>query len=81
MMRQRAGSRGSGRGGRRAAPAGPRRGQAGRGAKGDGDRPPPESPVPISVVLDRLRDAAAAHDDELRELGRRLAGQCSAYLA
>jgi hypothetical protein len=26
---------------------------------------PPDSPVPVSVVLDRLRDAAAAHDDDL----------------
>ena len=26
---------------------------------------PPDRPVPVSVVLDRLRDAAAAHDDDL----------------
>jgi hypothetical protein len=28
---------------------------------GESDHPP-DSPVPVSVVLDRLRDAAAAHD-------------------
>lgn len=27
--------------------------------------PPPDRPVPVSVVLDRLRDAAAAHDGDL----------------
>jgi hypothetical protein len=74
-MRQREGSRGSCRGGRRAA-GGPHRGEATRAAEGDRDRPPAESPVPISAVLDKLRDAAAAHDDELRELGRRVARNC-----
>lgn len=77
MMRQREGSRGSCRGGRRAA-GGSHRGEAPRAAAEDCDGPPPESPVPISAVLDKLRDAAAAHDDELRELGRRVARHCAA---
>jgi len=81
MMRQREGSRGSCRGGRRAASGRPHHGEAARAATGDSDQPPPESPIPISVVLDKLRDAAAAHDDELRELGRRLARRLPACSA
>jgi hypothetical protein len=47
-------------------PEGP---SAGRGSglpAGSGDTElPADRPVPVSVVLDRLREAAAAHDDDL----------------
>ena len=81
MMRQPEGSRCSSRSGRPAAPGRPRHGEVAGPTRGDSDRPSPESTVPISVVLDHLRDAAAAHDDELRELGRRLLRHWPADLA
>jgi len=66
MMRQREDSRGSRRGRRQAAVAGFRHRLGAQAAKGDPDRP--ATPIPISVVLDKLRDAAAAHDEEVAEL-------------
>jgi hypothetical protein len=80
-MRQPEGSRRSRRAGRPAAAPGRRHGEAAAAAQGDPDRPPPENPVPISEVLDHLRDAAAAHDDELRELVGRLLRHWPAELA